>query len=181
MTGARASDAQRILRPTTRVPYPPLLDAVLYDWGNTLMQWASNPELLDAGHAAGLRALGREPAPALTARFRETAWLPRLLRPGTLEGIDYAAVVRGALAEAGIVVDDEELARFLDAEHSAWQPARMLASTTHALLDALRESGLRLGLLRLERDRSAVAPASRPRAAGRRRQARRRALCSPPR
>ena len=123
-----------------------MLDAVLFDWGDTLMQWAWDPELLDAGHAAGLRALGREPAPGLTARFRETA-LPRLLRPETLEEVDYAAVVREALAGAGIVVDDEELARFLDAEHSAWQPARMLAATTHALLDTLRESGLRLGLV----------------------------------
>ena len=123
-----------------------MLDAVLFDWGDTLMQWAWDPQLLDAGHAAGLRALGREPAPGLTARFRETA-LPRLLRPETLEEVDYAAVVREALAGAGIVVDDEELARFLAAEHSAWQPARMLASTTHALLDALRESGLRLGLV----------------------------------
>ena len=39
------------------------------------------------------------------------------------------------------------LARFLDAEHEAWRPARLLASTTHALLDALRGRGLRVGLV----------------------------------
>lgn len=123
-----------------------MLDAVLFDWGDTLMQWAWDPELLDAGHAAGLRALGRGAAPELTVRFRDE-YLPRLLRPETLEEIDYAAVVRAALAEAGVETGDEELARFLEAEHAAWQPARMLASTTHALLDALRERGLRLGLV----------------------------------
>jgi putative hydrolase of the HAD superfamily len=123
-----------------------VLDAVIFDWGDTLMHWAWDPELLDAGHAAGLRALGRAPEPGFTARFRE-AYLPRLLRPETLEEVDYAATVRWALAEAGIEVGDEQFARFLDAEHEAWRPARLLASTTHALLDALRERGLRVGLV----------------------------------
>jgi putative hydrolase of the HAD superfamily len=123
-----------------------VLDAVIFDWGDTLMHWAWDPELLVAGHAAGLRALGREPSSELTERFSET-YLPRLLRPETLEEVDYPAAVRSALAEAGIEVGDEELARFLDAEHEAWGPARMLATTTHALLDALRERGLLVGLV----------------------------------
>lgn len=123
-----------------------MLDAVIFDWGDTLMHWAWDPELLVAGHAAGLRALGREPSSELTERFSET-YLPRLLRPETLEEVDYPAAVRSALAEAGIEVGDEELARFLDAEHEAWGPARMLATTTQALLDALRERGLLVGLV----------------------------------
>ena len=123
-----------------------MLDAVLFDWGDTLMQWTWDPALLPAGHAAGLRALGRAPAPELTARLEE-AYLPRLLRQGSLEEIDYVALVREALAEAGIGVDDDGLARYLEAEHEAWEPARMLASTTHALLEVLRERGLRLGLV----------------------------------
>jgi putative hydrolase of the HAD superfamily len=44
-------------------------------------------------------------------------------------------------------VSDEELARFLEAEHRAWGPARQLADTTHALLESLRERGLKLGLV----------------------------------
>jgi putative hydrolase of the HAD superfamily len=51
------------------------------------------------------------------------------------------------LGEFGVEVSDEELARFLEAEHAAWQPARQLASTSHALLDTLRERGLKLGLV----------------------------------
>lgn len=123
-----------------------VLDAVLFDWGDTLMQWAWEPELLSAGHDAGLRAIGREPQPELTQRFHET-YLPLLWVPGTLEEIEYPALVQRLLAEEGIDVDDGELLRFLEAEHEAWRPARMLASTTHALLEALRDRDLKLGLV----------------------------------
>ncbi|MGD0713530.1 MAG: HAD family hydrolase [Gaiellaceae bacterium] len=123
-----------------------MLEAVLFDWGDTLMRWAWEPALLDAGHAAGLSALGREPLPELTARFRDDV-LPVLWRPGTLEEIEYPALVRTLLADAGVEVTDAELERFLEAEHDAWEPARLLASTTHALLESLRSRGLKLGLV----------------------------------
>jgi putative hydrolase of the HAD superfamily len=123
-----------------------VLTAVLFDWGDTLMEWAWRPELLDAGHAAGLAALGREPMPELTERFR-TAYLPQLLAPDRLDEVDYAALVRRLLAESRVVVGDDELERFLEAEHDAWRPARLLASTTHALLESLRGHGLKVGLV----------------------------------
>jgi len=123
-----------------------VLEAVLFDWGDTLMQWAWEPALLDVGHAAGLRALGRGPLPELTARFRDDV-LPVLWRPGTLEEVEYPALVRTLLADAGVEVTDGELERFLEAEHDAWEPARLLASTTHALLESLRARGLKLGLV----------------------------------
>jgi putative hydrolase of the HAD superfamily len=122
------------------------LQAVLFDWGDTLMRWAWEPELLAVGHDAGLRAIGREPVPALTERFRDS-YLPLLWVPGTLEEVEYPALVRRLLAEEGIAVTDEELDSFLEAEHAAWQPARMLATTTHALLEALRDRDLRVGLV----------------------------------
>jgi len=123
-----------------------VLQAVLFDWGDTLMRWEWQPELLDAGHAAGLRAIGREPAPSVTQRFRD-AYLPLLWAPGTLEEVEYPALVRELLREEGIEVGEGELAQFLEAEHAAWQPARQLAATTHALLESLRDRGLRLGLV----------------------------------
>ena len=122
------------------------LQAVLFDWGDTLMRWAWEPELLGAGHDAGLRAIGREPVPAMTERFRE-AYIPLLWAPGTLEEVEYPGLVRTLLGEEGIEVTDAELDAFLEAEHAAWQPARMLASTTHALLEALHDRGLRVGLV----------------------------------
>ena len=57
-----------------------MLEAVLFDWGDTLMQWAWEPELLAAGHAAGLAAIGRPASPELTARFQDEL-LPGLLEP----------------------------------------------------------------------------------------------------
>src|SRR5947209_13197617 len=110
------------------------------------MRWEWEPELLAVGHDAGLRAIGREPAPAMTERFRDS-YLPLLWVPGTLEEVEYPGLVRELLAEEGIEVSADELERFLEAEHAAWQPARMLASTTHALLETLRARGLKVGLV----------------------------------
>ena len=84
--------------------------------------------------------------PALTERFR-TAYLTAFFEPGIIEEIEYPAQVRQLLAEFEIAVSDDELERFLEAEHRAWAPARQLATTSHALLEALRERGLRLGLV----------------------------------
>ncbi len=123
-----------------------MLEAVLFDWGDTLMRWDWDPGLLEAGHRAGLEAIGREPLPALTERFHE-AYMPLLFVPGAVEEIEYPGLVRQVLGDVGIEISDEELDRFLEAEHAAWSPARLLGSTTHALLEALRDRGLRLGLV----------------------------------
>jgi HAD superfamily hydrolase (TIGR01509 family) len=123
-----------------------VLDAVLFDWGDTLMRWAPQPDLLEAGHAAGFAALGRTPAAGITERFRDV-YLASFFEPGVIEEVEYPGAVRRLLGEFDIVVSDEELARFLAAEHAAWAPARMLATTTHALLESLRDRGLKLGLV----------------------------------
>ena len=44
----------------------------------------------------------------------------------------------------GVEIDLELM---LEAEHSAWDPARVLGAHTHALLESLRARGLRLGLV----------------------------------
>jgi HAD superfamily hydrolase (TIGR01509 family) len=123
-----------------------VLEAVLFDWGDTLMRWAPEPELLADGHAAGFAALGLEPVEGVTERFGEV-YLPAFFEPGAIEEIEYPAQVRRLLGEFGVTVSDDELLRFLEAEHAAWAPARQLASTTHALLEALRDRGLKLGLV----------------------------------
>ena len=126
-----------------------MLRAVLFDWGDTLMQFGYDEELVEAGHRAGLEALGRDALPeagAITAHFREH-YEPLFWVPGTLEEIEYPGLVRELLGHFGIEVSEEELGRFLEAEHAAWEPARVLGSTTHALLESLRARGLRLGLV----------------------------------
>jgi len=126
-----------------------VLDAVLFDWGDTLFHFAYEDELLEAGWEAGLAAIGRDGTPGAreaAARFRD-GYLPTIWQPGLLEEIEYPELVRELLAEFGVSVTDEELDRFLLAEHEAWAPARLLAAHTHALLDSLRARGLRLGLV----------------------------------
>jgi putative hydrolase of the HAD superfamily len=123
-----------------------VLEAVLFDWGDTLMRWAPEPQFLVDGHVAGLRAIGREPNAAITQRFAE-AYLPKYFADGVVEEIEYPSEVRALLAEFDIEVSDDELLRFLEAEHAAWGHARQLAATTHALLETLRDRGLKLGLV----------------------------------
>jgi putative hydrolase of the HAD superfamily len=123
-----------------------MLDAVLFDWGETLMHWEWDPDLLEVGHAAGLAAIGHEPLPALTERFRE-AYLPLLGVPGAREEVEYDRLITRLLAESGIEADGRQVEAFLEAEHAFWAPAHRLASTTHALLEALRGRGLKLGLV----------------------------------
>lgn len=123
-----------------------MLDAVLFDWGDTLMRWAPGPDLLEVGHAAGFAAIGRDPVAAMTERFRDV-YLRSFFEPGVIEEIEYPGEVRRLLGEFDVEVTDDELSRFLAAEHAAWRPARQLAATTHALLESLRDRGLKLGLV----------------------------------
>ncbi|HET9215136.1 MAG TPA: HAD family hydrolase [Gaiellaceae bacterium] len=123
--------------------------AVLFDWGDTLFHFAYDEALLEAGWEAGLAALGRDELPAhaeTAARFRER-YLPLLFVPGALDEVEYPGMIRELLGGFGVEVDEEELDRFLAAEHAAWEPARLLGAQTHALLDSLRERGLATGLV----------------------------------
>ena len=125
----------------------PSLDAVLFDFGHTLMDWSWDDDLLVAGHRAGLEAIGHRgdaAAEALTARYLREAQLQDW---EAVEEVEYPALARTMLADIGVAVDDDELVRFLDAEHAAWAPARKVASMSEALLDSLHDRGLKTGLV----------------------------------
>ena len=147
-----------------------MLEAVLFDWGSTLMDFVWDEELVEEGHRAGLQALGRddpEELARLSAHFRER-YLPLLHAPSTLEEVEYPGLVQELLAHVGIEASDDDLNRYLAAEHKAWDPAMQVGSTSVALLEALRNRGLKTGLvsnatdpgwlLRVDLERQGLAP-----------------------
>jgi HAD superfamily hydrolase (TIGR01509 family) len=112
--------------------------AVLFDWGNTLVRFTWDDDLLGEGHRAGLAALGLEDeAHEFTLRFR------RDVLPGLSPDVPYADALRRLLGD----VTDDDVDRFVDAEHEAWRPAHALLGAAHALLDTLRERGLKTGIV----------------------------------
>jgi putative hydrolase of the HAD superfamily len=147
-----------------------VLQAVLFDWGSTLMDFVWDDALVEEGHRAGLRAIGRddpEELARLSAHFRER-YLPLLHAPGTVEEVEYPGLVRELLAAFAIDVADDELDRYLEAEHRAWEPAMQVGATSVALLESLRNRGLGIGLvsnatdpgwlLRADLERQGLAP-----------------------
>jgi HAD superfamily hydrolase (TIGR01549 family) len=126
-----------------------MVEAVLFDWGDTLFHFAYDEDLIEAGWDAGLGAVGRDDLPGheeTAARFRER-YLPLLWAPDSLDEVEYPELIRELLASFGAELTDDELKRFLVAEHAAWDPAREVGAHTHALLDALRGRGLKTGLV----------------------------------
>lgn len=126
-----------------------MLRAVLFDWGDTLMEFRFDEELMADAFRQGLEALGRDelaPADDVLRHFREK-FEPLFWVPGTLEEIEYPGMIRDTLLHFGTELPEEDLNRFLEAEHQAWQPARVMGATTHALLESLRSRGLKLGLV----------------------------------
>ncbi len=114
-----------------------MIEAVTFDWSQTLVRFEWDDELLAAGHLAGLGALGRGgEAAAFTGRFRDE------LLPGFARGADYEALLRDELG-----LDDADLRTFLSAEHAAWEPGIALLGSAHALLESLRARGLKLAVV----------------------------------
>jgi FMN phosphatase YigB (HAD superfamily) len=105
-----------------------MLEAVLFDWTNTLVEFTWDDELLVAGHRA---ALGRDD-PEFTARYRKLVLGDTKHRP-------YAEL----LLELGVVDPDQ----FIEVEHEAWRPAHQVLSAAQAMLVSLRRRGLKTGIV----------------------------------
>jgi len=106
-----------------------VLEAVFFDWGNTLVRFEWDDALVEAGHRA---ALGRDD-PEFTARWRD------LLLGDSHGRRPYAELLRD------LGVDDPDA--FIDAEHEAWRPVYSVLSMAPALLEMLRERGLKTALV----------------------------------
>jgi HAD superfamily hydrolase (TIGR01509 family) len=111
-----------------------VIEAILFDWNNTLVQFTWDDDLLEEGHRAGLVAAGSDQdAATFTERYREL-----VLRDATPND-DYGDL----LGELGVQDPD----RFIDAEHQVWRPAHEALGSAQALLDSLRSRGIKTGLV----------------------------------
>jgi HAD superfamily hydrolase (TIGR01509 family) len=105
------------------------LEAVLFDWGNTLVQPLWDDELVLAGHRAGL---GRDD-PEFTTRWRA------LMLGGDHGYRPYAEL----LAQLGV----EDPDGFMEREHDAWRHAYAVLASAPALLESLSRHDLKTGLV----------------------------------
>jgi HAD superfamily hydrolase (TIGR01509 family) len=115
-----------------------VLEAVLFDWNNTLVQFTWDDDLLAEGHRAALEAIGRSQDPAaFTERYRVV-----VLEHATPDD-DYGELLRSILGQ----LSDDEVSSFIDAEHETWMPAHQVLGSAHALLEALRSRGIKTGVV----------------------------------
>ena len=80
-----------------------MLRAALFDWGDTLMEFRFDEELMADAFRAGLESLDRDdlaPADDILGHFREQVE-PLFWVPGTLEEIEYPGMIRETLRHFG--------------------------------------------------------------------------------
>ena len=125
-----------------------MLRAVLFDWGGTLMEDEWSDEIALEGHSAGLAALTRDGLPdaaAFTGYLREHE--AELFPLAGEDEIDISAVMTQSFAAQGVELADDDVRLFLHAAQDAWSSHYAVAASAHALLEALRERGLKLALV----------------------------------
>jgi HAD superfamily hydrolase (TIGR01549 family) len=105
-----------------------VIEAVLFDWNNTLVQFSWDDDLVALAHQA---ALGRVD-PDFTAAWRQAVLGDAPKRP-------YAEILR----ELGV----EDPDAFIDAEHDVWRPAHAVLGSAQALLESLRGRGIKTGIV----------------------------------
>ena len=125
-----------------------MLKAVLLDWGGTLMQDEWSDEIALEGHAAGLAALQQDGLPTAEAFTGYLSEHEAELFPRTgVDEIDIAAVMQSSFRHHGVDLEDDDLRLFLRSAHDVWASYYSLAASTHALLESLRNRGLKLALV----------------------------------
>jgi HAD superfamily hydrolase (TIGR01509 family) len=124
------------------------LAAVVFDYGDTLMQFRYDPavharslalvaERLGAGRLEGEQLLG--PVDELLSAA--------MVARGELGELDYVAVVREALAGLGVEAAPAQVVAAMRAAQRVWDGNRELHPATIELLEGLRRRGLAVGLV----------------------------------
>lgn len=125
-----------------------MVRAVLFDWGGTLMDDHWSDEIWLEGNTAGIAALEREELPDAETFSRYLAeHEEELFGLGADDEIDVAEVMRRAFAHHGAELGDDDVRLFLQATQDVWSGYYELGASTHALLESLRNRGLKLALV----------------------------------
>jgi putative hydrolase of the HAD superfamily len=125
-----------------------VIEAVLFDWGDTLMPYdaQASDEFVLARTRAGLAALGGrvdvEPE-EVTGWFRDH--FDELFASEAEEDFDHLEMLTRCFRDLGADPTDEDVRLY--AQASNWESEMLLFPHAHALLDALRDRGLKTAIV----------------------------------
>lgn len=111
------------------------------------MQDEWSDEIALEGHMAGLAAIERDGLPTADVLMRYLSDNEAELFLAGEDEIDIEGVMRRSFAHHGVELEDDDLRLFLTASHDVWASYYSLAASTHALLESLRNRGLKLALV----------------------------------
>jgi HAD superfamily hydrolase (TIGR01509 family) len=125
-----------------------VIEAVLFDWGDTLMAYdeVATDEFAVARTRAGLAALRGEslPEPAAIGRWFAEVERDRFAADPDDE-LDYVALLAACFSDLGCELTDDDVRLY--AREALWEAEMAVDPDALALLDALRRRSLKLGIV----------------------------------